>query len=281
MTNDILRSHSSLMVYIQGLITSTRPDVVSGKLASHKKYFVRDDTSGKEYPDLLSVLEYVKPTALVGLSTTSGAFPEPVVRQMSSLNELPIIFPLSNPTSKCELHFNDALEWTDGRFLFASGSPYDPITFKGKYREPGQGNNFLVFPGIGFGALACGATKISDKMITASAIGLSLCVNEKEKEVGLMYPRLERIREVSARVSAEVVKQAQKEGLDTVKELRGLGESSLIHSPLERHHPFLYLSLLPDCMPHDHLYKWLTFGLLEDIDQLTEKMKEMQWWPKY
>jgi malate dehydrogenase (oxaloacetate-decarboxylating)(NADP+) len=170
------------------------------------------------------VIEYVQPTALVGLSTTFGAFEEPVVRRMAELNPAPIIFPLSNPTSKCELAFHDGLSWTDGRVLFASGSPYPAEVYEGKLREPAQGNNFLVFPGIGFGALMSKATKVTDGMITASAIALSEARNGEEVETGLLYPRLERIREVSARVAAGVVKQAQVEGVDTEIRLRGLSE---------------------------------------------------------
>lgn len=134
------------LIDTKGLITETRADVVAGKLASHKEYFIRRDNEGKEYKTLQEVIDYVKPTTLVGLSTTFGAFPEPVVRRMAELNQAPIIFPLSNPTSKCELAFEDALKWTDGRVLYASGSPYDPVHFDGQLREPGQGNNFLVFP---------------------------------------------------------------------------------------------------------------------------------------
>jgi len=197
---------------------------MSGKVASHKKYFIRQDTAGREFASLQEVIDHVRPTALVGLSTTFGAFPEPVVRRMAELNESPIIFPLSNPTSKCELSFTAALEWTDGRVLFASGSPYAPVEFAGEVREPGQGNNFLVFPGIGFGTLACGAKRVTDGMITASAIALSEAMNEEEVEAGLLYPRLYRIREVSAAVAAGVVKAAQKEGLDTELHLRNLGE---------------------------------------------------------
>ncbi|TXT08841.1 hypothetical protein VHUM_02969 [Vanrija humicola] len=216
------------LIDTKGLITSTRYDVVAGKLASHKEYFIRKDTDGKEYKTLQEVVDYVQPTALVGLSTTFGAFEEPVVRQLAATNEAPIIFPLSNPTSKCELSFEDALNWTDGRVLFASGSPYDPITYHGQLREPGQGNNFLVFPGIGLGALASGAKHITDEMITASAIALSEALTPEETEAGLLYPRLNRIRDVSAKVAAGVVLAAQKAGEDTATELRGLSEEQLV-----------------------------------------------------
>lgn len=210
----------------QGLITHSRPDVVAGKLAAHKQYFIRQDTT-TEYASLSEVVEHVRPTALVGLSTTFGAFAEPVVRRMADLNPAPIIFPLSNPTSKCELSFSDALEWTNGSVLFASGSPYPPQNYGGIMREPGQGNNFLVFPGIGFGALAAGAQKVTDGMITAAALGLSQSLTAEEKEAGLLYPRLNRIREVSAGVAARVVRAAQKAEVDQNESLRSLSKSSI------------------------------------------------------
>ncbi|RSH90870.1 hypothetical protein EHS25_010046 [Saitozyma podzolica] len=221
------------LIDTKGLITSSRPDVVAGKLASHKKYFIRHDTEGREYSDLASVVEYVQPTALVGLSTTFGAFDRTVVRRMADMNAAPIIFPLSNPTSKCELSFTDALNWTNGTVLFASGSPYPAERFGGRLREPAQGNNFLVFPGIGFGAMACKATKVTDEMITASALALSEARNQEEIEAGLLYPRLERIREVSAIVAAGVVKKAQEQGVDTEIRLRGLTNEQLVQEMLE------------------------------------------------
>ncbi|KAL7420562.1 hypothetical protein Q5752_004513 [Cryptotrichosporon argae] len=218
------------LIDTKGLITATRADAVSGKIAQHKKYFMRTDTAGIEYGSLKEVVEFVKPTALVGLSTTFGAFGEGVVRKMAQLNEAPIIFPLSNPTSKCELSFGDALNWTEGRVLFASGSPYDPITYEGRRREPGQGNNFLVFPGIGFGALQAGVTTVTDAMITAAAIALSESLTKDEKAAGLLYPRLERIRDVSAEVAAGVVRQAQKDGVDTAAHLRHLEDKALVEA---------------------------------------------------
>ncbi|EIW67540.1 hypothetical protein TREMEDRAFT_45110 [Tremella mesenterica DSM 1558] len=221
------------LIDTKGLITSTRTDVVTDKIAGHKKYFIRYDTEGKEYKTLSDVIEYVKPTALVGLSTTFGAFEQPVVRRMAELNKAPIIFPLSNPTSKCELAFSDALEWTNGKVLFASGSPYSPIVYQGKLREAAQGNNFLVFPGIGFGALMAGAKHVTDGMITASAIALSEAMTPDEESDELLYPRLDRIREVSARVAAGVVLAAQKEGVDTTERLRGMSWDKLVQEMLD------------------------------------------------
>jgi len=215
------------LIDTKGLITHSRADVVSGKIAAHKKYFIRQDTT-REFASLAEVVEHVQPTALVGLSTTFGAFEKSLVERMAELNTAPIIFPLSNPTSKCELSFSDALEWTGGSVLFASGSPYPPQQFKGTLREPGQGNNFLVFPGIGFGSLVCRAEKITDSMITAAAMALSEALNDEEKAAGLMYPRLGRIREVSARVSAGVVRQAQKESVDREERFRSMDDEELV-----------------------------------------------------
>jgi malate dehydrogenase (oxaloacetate-decarboxylating)(NADP+) len=228
------------LVDTKGLITADRADTVAGKLAKHKEYFVRRDNQGQQFKTLEEVIEYVKPTALVGLSTTYNAFKEPMVRRMAELNQAPIIFPLSNPTTKCELAFEDALNWTDGRVLYASGSPYDPVEYGGKVREAGQGNNFLVFPGIGLGALFCGATRITDMMITISGVALADALNPSEKADGLLYPRLssERIREVSAEIALRVVRQAQKEGVDGRNEYRSMDDEELLETIKQRQwHP--------------------------------------------
>ncbi|EJT47719.1 malate dehydrogenase (oxaloacetate-decarboxylating) [Trichosporon asahii var. asahii CBS 2479] len=195
---------------------------------AHKEYFIRKDTEGQEFKTLAEVVDYVQPTALVGLSTTFGAFPEEIVRKMADLNAAPIIFPLSNPTSKCELAFEDALKWTNGTVLFASGSPYPPTEYEGKLYEPGQGNNFLVFPGIGFGSIFCDADRITDGMITAAAIGLSRSLTEDEQQHQLLYPRLTRIRDVSAEVALAVVRAAQKDGVDQNVALRDLDDDQLL-----------------------------------------------------
>jgi malate dehydrogenase (oxaloacetate-decarboxylating)(NADP+) len=128
------------LVDTKGLVTDDRGD----RLAEHKKFFSRDDNAGRQLKTLQEVVDFVEPTALIGLSTTRGAFDETVVRKMASLNERPIVFPLSNPLSKCELTFEDALEWTDGKVIFASGSPFSPEEYAGRKRYAGQGNNMCV-----------------------------------------------------------------------------------------------------------------------------------------
>jgi len=117
------------------LITKDRGD----KLAPHKRYFARDDNDGKQYKTLPDVVEYVKPTILMGLSTIGGAFTEDLLNRMAELNARPIVFPLSNPSSQSECTFEEAVKFTDGRVVFASGSPFDPYAYNGKLYSPSQG----------------------------------------------------------------------------------------------------------------------------------------------
>jgi len=126
----------------QGLIYETR-----GPMAEHKKYFSRRDYKGPPLTKLLDVIAYVKPTALLGLSTITGAFTQEIIRAMSDLNPRPIIFPLSNPVKLSECTFEQAVEHTKGNVLFASGSPFPEMSYMGKMLYPGQGNNMYIFPG--------------------------------------------------------------------------------------------------------------------------------------
>lgn len=117
------------------MITNDRGD----KLAQHKVYFSRDDNEGKQFKSLPEVIDYVKPTILMGLSTIRGIFDEAILKKMAHLNKNPIIFPLSNPSDNAECTFEEAIKHTDGRAVFASGSPWQPYLFKGKVMSPSQG----------------------------------------------------------------------------------------------------------------------------------------------
>ncbi|TAQ85042.1 hypothetical protein B7494_g6608 [Chlorociboria aeruginascens] len=207
----------------KGLITTDRGD----KLADHKVYFARDDNDGKQFKDLPETVNYVKPTILMGLSTMQGAFTETIIKEMAGWNKRPIIFPLSNPSDKAECTFEEAVKWTDGRVLFASGSPFDDIIYKGKTYSAGQGNNMYVFPGIGLGSILCKASHISQEMIYASAEALSTSLTNNETEHGRLYPEVKRIREVSVIVARQVIRQAQKENLDREPSLRDLDDTKL------------------------------------------------------
>ncbi|KAG2362110.1 hypothetical protein BDR07DRAFT_1285466 [Suillus spraguei] len=207
----------------RGLVTADRKG-----LQEHKKFFARTDYDGPVLTDLVEIINYVKPTALLGLSTIRNAFTEKVVKAMCALNPRPIIFPLSNPVALSELDYQEAIEWSNGKVIFASGSPYKPVSHNGVVYEPGQGNNMYIFPGIGFGSILSRTRHVSDAMVEQAAIALANSMTEDEKAAELVYPRLERIRDISARVAFAVIRQAQKEKLDQNPYLRTLPDADLL-----------------------------------------------------
>ncbi|KAF8536095.1 hypothetical protein BDD12DRAFT_852503 [Trichophaea hybrida] len=211
------------LVDSRGLVTADRGDT----LPDHKVFFARHDNEGQQFRTLEEVVNYVKPTGLIGLCTIGGVFTESIVRKLAELNKEPIIFPLSNPSSKSECTYAQAMEWTDNRVVFASGSPFPSITIDGVERSPGQGNNMYVFPGIGLGTILCEAAHVTESMIYASAAGLATSLNEKEIANGDLYPELKRVREVSVVVAREVIRAAQKEGVDKHKLLQFLSDKEL------------------------------------------------------
>jgi len=206
-----------------GLVTNDRGD----KLADHKVYFSRDDNNGLQIQSLARLIEYVKPTILMGLSTIGGAFNKDILQRMARLNERPIVFPLSNPSSKSECTFEDAIKYTEGRALFASGSPFPSLEFGGKTLTPGQGNNMYVFPGIGLGAILSKAVSITQSMIYASAVALSTALTPEERANNWLYPDIRRIRDVSVTVTRGVIRAAQQDGVDRELAVRNLSDEDL------------------------------------------------------
>ena len=189
----------------KGLVTTTRGD----KLVEHKIPYAREE---KFIKSLLDVVKTVKPTALIGVSKQPGAFSEKIIREMKKHVDIPIIFALSNPTSKSECTPAQAYEWTEGNVVYASGSPFDPIKYKGKIYTTGQGNNMYIFPGVGLGAVACKATKITDSMFYAAAKTLANLVSKEDLQKGRVYPDLKEIREISAHIAVSVCEIAYSEG---------------------------------------------------------------------
>ncbi len=190
----------------QGLVVQGRP---GRELAEHKLPYAH------EHPfvaTLAEAVEVLKPTALIGVSGTPKKFTKEIVTRMAELNEQPIIFALSNPTSKAEATAEDVYTWTGGRAIFASGSPFDPVTLEGKTYVPGQGNNVYIFPGVGLGALACEATRVTNKMFLIAAQTLATLVGDEDLAVRRVYPSLSKIREVSAKIATAVVEEAYREG---------------------------------------------------------------------
>jgi malate dehydrogenase (decarboxylating) len=156
-------------------------------------------------------VEAFKPTALLGLSTVHGLFTEKTLRRMGELNARPLIFPLSNPTSRSECTCEEAAVATDGRAIFACGSPFDDAAGpSGKVVRANQGNNFFVFPGVGLGVLLCGASLVTDCMLIAAAEALPQLLSAEDLAVGCIYPRVAHIRSVSAHVASAVIRAAWK-----------------------------------------------------------------------
>ncbi|MBI1945995.1 MAG: NAD-dependent malic enzyme [Deltaproteobacteria bacterium] len=193
----------------RGLVTSARND---GTLAGHKVHFAHEHAPAST---LLDAVEALRPTALIGTSTQANAFSDQVLSRMASLNQRPIVFALSNPTAKAECTAEAAVNATGGRVIFASGSPFPPLTFGGRRIEPGQGNNVYVFPGIGLGVVAARSRLVTDEMFLAAARALAAEVGDDDLAVGRVFPRLSRVREVSVRVACAVAQVAFARGLAT------------------------------------------------------------------
>ncbi|CAG8452598.1 6779_t:CDS:2 [Paraglomus occultum] len=198
------------LVDSRGLVTKDRGD----KLAKHKIYFARDDNEGKQYKSLMDVINYVKPTALIGLSSQGGVFSANVIERMAELNKRPIIFPLSNPSVNAECTFEQAMIHSNNRVIFASGTGFprytDPQT--GKVHVPGQGNNMYIFPGLGLGAILARPPIITDRQIFAASSALARSLTDEERSQELLYPSITRIRSVSAEIAAAVMVEAVREG---------------------------------------------------------------------
>jgi malate dehydrogenase (oxaloacetate-decarboxylating)(NADP+) len=189
----------------KGLLTSDREHI-----ENHKQRFAR---KVEPVGSFLEAVETLKPTAILGLSGQPGSFSKEIIEAMGKINKRPIIFALSNPTSKAECTATEAYKWTKGRAIFASGSPFAPVTLGNKTLVPGQGNNVYIFPGVGLGAIVSGAKHVTDEMFLAAAHSLANQVLEEDLAVGNVYPPLGKIREVCATIAYEVAKIAWDKGL--------------------------------------------------------------------
>jgi len=195
-----------------GLLCHRRGDLEAYKreLAWEGEY--ADGCSLPVGADLLSVVRAVRPSVLIGTSGVPGCFDEVTIQAMAEHEERPIVMPFSNPTDQSEAVPEDLLRWTNGGALVATGSPFPPVEYGGKTIEIGQGNNALIFPGVGLGVLVAEAHEVTQGMFTAAARALADCVGESSLESQRLYPRIRRLREVTRRVAEAVVRQAREEG---------------------------------------------------------------------
>ena len=187
----------------------------------------RDNMSSQKLPyahphhhivDFLQAVKALKPTAILGLSGQPSTFTKDVVKAMAEFNDRPIIFALSNPTSQAECTAEQAYSWSEGRAIFASGSPFDPVKIDNQTFVPGQGNNAYIFPGVGLGVIVSRARTVTNEMFLAAAHSLANQVSESDLERGRIYPSLTRIRQVSALIARDVAKIAYDEGLTDKEE---------------------------------------------------------------
>ena len=162
---------------------------------------------------MADVISQIEATVLIGLSTVGGAFSEPIVREMARKVDRPIIFPLSNPTSRSEATAEDLIKWTDGRALVATGSPYAPVRFKGQVIPIAQCNNVFIFPAVGLGVVASGATRVTDGMMLAAARTLGKQSPARVAPSGSLLPALRDVRRVARLIAEAVGHEAQLAGV--------------------------------------------------------------------
>ncbi len=189
----------------KGLVVKSRKNLPEHKLRYAHEF--------RDHPYFLDAVKALKPTAIIGVSGQPGTFTQPILEEMASCNERPIVFALSNPTPRSECTAKEAYVWTQGRAIFASGSPFKPFTLGGITYEPGQGNNAYIFPGVGLGVIACRAKHVTDEMFLAAAQTLAAEVTEDDFKRGSIYPPLGHIREISAKIATAVCEVGYEQGL--------------------------------------------------------------------
>tara|TARA_B100000424_G_scaffold133015_1_gene100904 strand:- start:3133 stop:4782 length:1650 start_codon:yes stop_codon:yes gene_type:complete len=209
-----------------GLVVSSRKNLSQDKLPFAQEFY--------EKKDLNDIIQSIRPTALIGISGQANAFSKNALKLMTEINDYPLIFALSNPTSLSECTAEDAYKWTKGKCLFASGSPFDSVEIAGKTFIPGQGNNAYIFPGIGLGIILSQAEVISDDLFLIAAETLSDLVSEEELSSGQLYPSLKNIRKVSKAIAIATAKKAFSEGLTNLAMPKDIESSldNIIYNPM-------------------------------------------------
>jgi malate dehydrogenase (oxaloacetate-decarboxylating)(NADP+) len=197
-----------------GLIESSRSE-----LLEFQKPYAHPQ---KRTTDFVAAIELIRPSAIIGVSTVAKAFNRAVIESMARINQHPIVFPFSNPTSHSECTAEEAYSWSGGRAVFASGSPFPPVRVGDKMFVPGQGNNVYIFPAIGMGVYATRATRVTDEMFIAAAQGVAERVTKADLEVGLIYPPQAELLETELHAAERVAEVILRRGLAGIEPPRDL-----------------------------------------------------------
>ncbi len=208
----------------KGLVTKSRTD-----LAGHKILYAADDEFTNSFAD---TIREIKPTAVIGLSTMKGAFTKEVIELMAELNKKPVIFPCSNPTSRSECTAEEAYKWSNGRAIFAAGSPFESVELNGKTYIPGQGNNVYIFPAMGLAIFATKVKRVTEGMFIAAAFSLVSQLTVEQLENGLVYPPIKNILQVEADMAVKIAEYIFDNGLAQVQRPKNI--ESLIKDSMYR-----------------------------------------------
>jgi malate dehydrogenase (oxaloacetate-decarboxylating)(NADP+) len=200
--------HRNALFDINGLLVTSRAD-----LADFQKPFAQDRAPVSTFVEAIKAL---RPTGIIGVSTVPKLFTREVIEAMAEINERPIIFPYSNPTSRSECTAEEAYRWSGGRAVFASGSPFPPLEISGHKFVPGQGNNVYIFPAMGMAVFATEATRVTEEMFIVAAKAVAEQVTDEDLSVGLIYPPQSRILEASLHVAERVATYIFDKGLARV-----------------------------------------------------------------
>jgi malate dehydrogenase (oxaloacetate-decarboxylating)(NADP+) len=200
---------------INGLVVTERTD-----LAEFQKPFAQDRAPLSTF---VGAIEALRPTGIIGVSGVPKLFTREVIEAMARINERPIIFPYSNPTSRSECTAEEAYRWSDGRAVFASGSPFPPVEIAGRRFVPGQGNNVYIFPAMGMALFATEASRVTEEMFTIAAQALAEQVADENLSVGLIYPPQSRILDASLRVAERIAACVFDQGLAQVPQTHDVG----------------------------------------------------------
>ncbi|QQN85281.1 oxaloacetate-decarboxylating malate dehydrogenase [Bacillus toyonensis] len=195
-----------------GLVTDNMEGLLDFQIPYARKEAEVSDWKQNDVIGLAEVVKHVKPTILIGTSTVAGAFKEEIIKEMASHVERPIILPMSNPTPLAEAKPADLIEWTEGRALVATGSPFEPVTYNGVTYVIGQSNNALIFPGLGLGTIVVRASVMTDGMFAAAAEAVASMVDTSQPGAPIL-PEVEELRNISELVAIEVAKVAVAEGV--------------------------------------------------------------------